>query len=329
MKSVVLGRSGLTVSQLAYGGGPLGGGMGHFDEQASVASVRRARELGITLFDTGRVYGRSEELLGRALADHLRSDRDEIVISTKGGVRASGSENPGDSGVSRDSRATALRSDLETSLATLGVDHIDLYQAHWPDPHVPLAETAAVLGALRDEGKIRHIGVSNFSAAQMAEFAQGTPAETLQPGYSMLHREPETDELPYAHEHDVGVLVYGPLAHGLLTGTAFDPATTFGEHDWRRNHGLFASPTMERNQAVVGRLDAFARERGHSVSQLALAWVLAQPAVHVAIVGTGKAAHLDAAVPALDVELTADDLTALDAILQDAVGLPLFQLEDM
>ncbi|HEY6758569.1 MAG TPA: aldo/keto reductase [Baekduia sp.] len=329
MRTVTLGRSGLEVSCIAYGGGPLGGGMGHFDEEASVASVRRARELGITLFDTGRVYGRSEELLGRALADHLRTDRDEIVISTKGGVRASGSENPGDGGVTRDSSAQALRADLETSLATLGVDHIDLYQVHWPDPDVPLAETAAVLAALRDEGKIRHIGVSNFTAAQMEEFAQGAPVETLQPGYSMLHREPENDELPHAQANDVGVLVYGPLAHGLLTGTAFDPARAFGEYDWRRNHGLFAAPTLQRNQAVVRRLDAFARERGHTVSELAIAWVLAQPAVDVAIVGTGKARHLDAAMPALDVVLSAQDLAELDAILADAVALPLFQLEDM
>jgi aryl-alcohol dehydrogenase-like predicted oxidoreductase len=329
VKTTTLGRSGLQVSRLAYGGGPLGGGMGRFDEEASVASVRRARELGITLFDTGRVYGRSEELLGRALADHLRTDRDEIVISTKGGVRASGSENPGDSGVSRDSREASLRADLETSLATLGVDYIDVYQIHWPDPHVPLAETGAVLSALRAEGKIRHIGVSNFTADQMAAFEEGAPVETLQPGYSMLHRAPETDELPHARQHDIGVLVYGPLAHGLLTGTAFDPATTFGEHDWRRNHGLFAPEMRERNRDTVSRLDAFARERGHTLAQLAIGWTLAQPGVDVAIVGTGKAAHLDAAVPALDVDLDAQDLAEIDEILAGAAALPLFQLEDM
>jgi aryl-alcohol dehydrogenase-like predicted oxidoreductase len=329
MKTVTLGRSGLEVSRIAYGGGPLGGGMGHFDEQASVASVRRARELGINLFDTGRVYGRSEELLGRALADHLRCDRDEIVIATKGGVRASGSSNPGDSGVTRDGSERALRADLEASLATLGVEYIDVYQVHWPDSQVPLAETAAVLGAMRDEGKIRHIGVSNFSAEQVATFEQGARVETLQPGYSMFHRDPETDALPYAREHDVGVFVYGPLAHGLLSSPDFDPVIHFGTHDWRRNHGFFRGSALERNQAVVRALAGFARERGHTVAQLAIAWVLAQPGVHAAIVGTGKAAHIDAAVPAAEIELSAEDLAEIERLLQGAAEVPFFQLEDM
>lgn len=328
MRRVRLGRSGLAVSPIAYGGGPLGGGMGRFDEAASVASVRRARELGINLFDTGRVYGRSEELLGRALADELRRDRDAIVLSTKGGVRPSGSENPGDGGVTRDSGERALRQDLETSLATLGVDHIDIYQVHWPDPGIPLAETAGVLAALRDEGKIRHIGVSNFTAAQLEQFADGAAVETLQPGYSMLHRAPEADELGYAAAHDVGVLVYGPLAHGVLT-SGFDPAVAFGAYDWRRNHGLFTPAAQARNRLVVQRLEAFAAERGATIAQLAIAWVLAQPAVDVAILGTGKAAHLDAALPALDLALDGADLAAIDVILQDATTLPLFQLEDM
>jgi aryl-alcohol dehydrogenase-like predicted oxidoreductase len=329
VKTVTLGRSGLEVSRIAYGGGPLGGGMGHFDEAASVASVRHARELGINLFDTGRVYGRSEELLGRALAEHLRSDRDEIVIATKGGVRASGSDNPGDSGVTRDSRPAAIRADLETSLATLGIDHVDIYQVHWPDPRIPLAETAGVLRELRDEGKIRHIGVSNFTAAQIAAFGEGATVETLQPGYSMLHREPETDELPYAQEHDIGTLVYGPLAHGVLATATLDPASDFHPHDWRRNHGFFASATLARNQDVVRALEIFARERGYTVAQLAIAWVLAQPGVHVAIVGTGRAAHIESAVPAIELELTAEDLADIEEILSGAVSVPFFQLEDM
>lgn len=329
MKTVKLGRSGLEVSRIAYGGGPLGGGMGRFDEDASVASVSRARELGVNLFDTGRVYGRSEELLGRALADHLRSDRDEIVISTKGGVRPSGSRNPGDSGVTRDSSESALRSDLETSLRTLGVDHIDIYQVHWPDPQVPLADTAAVLRTMRDEGKIRHIGVSNFSAAQMAEFAAGAPVETLQPAYSMLHRRGESDELAHARDHDIGVFVYGPLAHGILTGAAFDKNAVFGEHDWRRNHGLFQPETMAQNGAVVRRLDSFARDRGFTVSQLAIAWTLAQPGIHAAILGTGKAEHVESALPAADIELSPADLSEIDQLLIGAATLPDFLLEDM
>jgi aryl-alcohol dehydrogenase-like predicted oxidoreductase len=329
MKKVTLGRSGLEVSRIAYGGGPLGGGMGPFDEERGIASVRRALERGINFFDTGRIYGRSEELLGKALAPELRSDRDSIVIATKGGTQVSGSPNPGDPGVTRNGSPEAIRADLETSLTTLGVDHIDLYQIHWPDPAVPLAETAGVLGELRDEGKIRAIGVSNFSAAQMAEFERGAPVQTLQPGYSMFNRLPESDELPYAAEHDIGVLVYGPLAHGILSGSKFDPAQTFGDFDWRRNHGFFQPDTMAANLRVVADLEAFAEARGYTVSQLAIAWVLAQGPVHVAILGTGKAEHVDAALAADDIELSPDDLAEIEGILQGAVAVPFFNLEDM
>jgi aryl-alcohol dehydrogenase-like predicted oxidoreductase len=329
MKTIKLGRSGLEVSRIAYGGGPAGGGMGHFDAEASMQSVRRARELGINLFDTGRTYGVSEELLGRALADHLRTDRDEIFIATKGGVRPSDSPHPGDGGITRDSSEKALRADLETSLATLGVDYIDIYQVHWPDTAVPFAEAASTLQSMVDEGKIRHIGVSNFSAAQMAAFEEGASVETLQPGYHMFHRDEEGDSLPYAQEGGVGVLVYGPLAHGLLTGGTFDRAESFGEHDWRRNHGLFQPGALEQNLAVAAQLEEFADARGHSVSQLAIAWVLAHPAVHVAIVGTGKAKNIEAAVPALDIELTREELAEIDTILAGAAQAPFFQLEDV
>ncbi|CAB4941391.1 unannotated protein [freshwater metagenome] len=330
MKKVTLGRSGLEVSRIAYGTGPLGGGMGHFDEAAATASVRHALDVGINLFDTGRVYGRAEELLGKTLGAELRRDRDSIVIATKCGLRPSGSDNPGDPGITRDSSPAAIRSDLETSLSTLGLDHVDILQIHWPDPMVPLAEVSGTLAELRDEGKIRHIGVSNFTAQQLAEFDAGAAvAETSQPGFSMLNRGPAQDDLPYCAQHDVGVLVYGPLAHGLLSGAGYDPSRVFGEFDWRRNHPFFQPETMTTNQQVVGRLEAFAAERGNTVAQLAIAWTLAQPGVHVAILGTSKVAHIDAALPADDIELSEADLAEIDAILADAIAIPFFQVEDM
>ena len=317
MQRVKLGRSGLEVSRLAYGGGPLAGGMGHFDEQAGVASVRRAFDHGINLFDTARLYGRSEELIGRVLADLLSSHRDEVVIATKSGVQPS-ADSP--DGIVRDSSERALRADLEASLRALGVDYVDILQIHWPAWDLPLAQTATVLAAMRQEGKIRHIGVSNFSAAQLAEFDEGAAAETLQPPYSMLHRDPERDELAYAGEHDVGVLVYGPLAHGLLAKADFDPARDFGAGDLRQTHGLFEPAALAHNRAVIERLATFAHERGFTLGQLAIAWVLAHPAVHTAIVGSANPAHIDSAVRAADISLSADELAAIDALLEGALG---------
>lgn len=327
MKTSTLGRSGLEVSRIAYGSGPLGGAHGNLDIESGIQAVRRARELGINLFDTGRAYGSAEELLGRALRDHLRTDRGEILIATKGGVRFF---EPFGSGFARDSSAGHLRSDLETSLATLGVDYIDLYQVHWPDPAVPFAETVGVLQELVAAGKIRHFGVSNFSAEQLAAFDEHAPAETLQPAYHLFYRGEEGDSLRYAREHDVGVLVYGALAHGLLKGGApFDPSSDFGEIDWRRNHGLFQPGVLEQNLRVAAELRAFAAGHGCTLPQLALAWVLAQPGIHTAILGTGKPRHIEEAALAVDVTLAPSDLDEIERIMQGAAAVPFFNLEDV
>ena len=215
MKTTVLGRSGLEVSRIAFGAWQLGGDWGQFDEAAAVAAIRRARELGVNFFDTAQAYGfgASERLLGKALRDELIAHRDELVIATKGGLRMT------DAGMVRDASPQWLRAGVDASLAALGIDHIDLYQVHWPDPTVPAAETAGALRELVAEGKIRHVGVSNYDAAQMAEFAATLPVETLQPPYHLFRREIEDEVLPYTRQHNIGVLVYGPLAHGLLTGT--------------------------------------------------------------------------------------------------------------
>jgi aryl-alcohol dehydrogenase-like predicted oxidoreductase len=311
MDEVRLGASGLRVSPIAFGAWQLGGEWGEFDEREAIAAVRQARDLGVNLFDTAQGYGfgASERLLGRALRDDLDARRDEVAIATKGGLRL------GDDGLVRDSSPAWLRRGVEESLRALGVDYIDLYQVHWPDPDVAFAETAGALEELVSEGKIRHVGVSNFDGAQMAEFSRTRRVETLQPPYSLLRREVEKDELPYCLEHDVGVLVYGALAHGLLTGS-MNEQTTFGPGDWRGESSDFDGEVFERNLQTVRELREFAGEvLDCSVAQLAIAWVLANPAVDVALVGARHPGHVEDSVAAAALQLSDDDLERINRIV--------------
>jgi len=315
MDRVTLGRTGLEVTPIAFGTWQLGGDWGDYDEREAIAAIRHARGLGVNLFDTAQAYGFgvSERLLGEALHDELRARREEIVLATKGGLRMDPEQ-----GLVRDCSPAWLRQGVESSLRALGVERIDLYQVHWPDPNVPFAETGQALSALREEGKIAHVGVSNFSAEQMAELGRSCPVETVQPPYHLFRREVERDVLPYAREQDIGVLVYGPLAHGLLTG-AMDADTTFADDDWRSGSDLFEGEAFARNLQTVGELERIASARDCSVSRLAIAWTLANPAVQVAIVGARSAAHIEDSVGALDVELSDEDVREIDAIMAGSV----------
>jgi hypothetical protein len=313
MKETTLGRSGLRVSRIAFGTWQLGGDWGTFDEATALRAIHRARELGVNFFDTAQAYGFgvSERLLGKALRGELTANRDQLVIATKGGLRMTGD------GLVRDGSRRWLREGVHASLTALGVDHIDLYQVHWPDATVPAAETAEALRELVAEGKIGHAGVSNYNVAQMAEFAETLPVETLQPVYHLFRPEIEDEVLPYCREHDVGVLVYGPLAHGLLTGTMTEH-TTFACDDWRAGSAVFTGEGYRRNLVVVRALEKFAADRGITVSQLAIAWTLANPAVHVAIVGARRVEHVQDSLAAADVSLSSDDLAEIGAIMEAA-----------
>jgi aryl-alcohol dehydrogenase-like predicted oxidoreductase len=314
---VRLGMTELEVSPIAFGTWQLGGEWGQFDEEDGIAAIRQARVLGVNLFDTAHGYGfgASERVLGNALRDDIEHHRDEVVIATKGGLRMT------DDGLVRDTSLDWLRSGLDDSLAALGVDHVDLFQVHWPDPKVPFAETAGALQELVDEGKIRHVGVSNFDAQQMAEFAETRPVETLQPPYDLFRRGIEDEILGYCSEHGVGVLIYGPLAHGLLTG-AMDEKTTFAPDDWRSGAPFFKGDDFRRNLEVVDELNRFAQERfGVSVSRLAIAWTLANPAVQVAIVGARHPGHIEDSVAAAELDLGKDDLEQIDRIMAGSVTM--------
>jgi aryl-alcohol dehydrogenase-like predicted oxidoreductase len=314
MEIVKLGRSELMVSPICFGTWQLGGDWGDFDEGRAIEAMQSAHRLGINFFDTAQGYGwgKSERLLGKALEDVLGSERESVVIATKGGLRMDGDT------LVRDASPEWLRSGVESSLEALGVDYIDLYQVHWPDPDVPFAETAEALGAMVDEGKIRHIGVSNYTAKQIDEFSRTRPVETIQPVYHLFRREAEAELLPYCREHDIGVLVYGPMAHGLLTGT-MSADQEFPPGDWRASSSVFQGEDFRHNLEAVEALRQFAEQRDWKVGQLAIAWVLANPAVHVAIVGARSEGHIAEAVGAAEIELGPDDLAEIERIMEPAV----------
>jgi aryl-alcohol dehydrogenase-like predicted oxidoreductase len=304
----------MDVSVLALGTWAYGGDWGSIDEEEAKATIRRALELEITIFDTAQGYGFG--VAERLLADALWKvvDRGEVVVATKGGLRMEGDT------LVRDASATWLRAGVESSLRNLSTDYIDLYQVHWPDHRSPAEETGTVLEAMVSEGKIRDVGVSNYQPAEMEELAAWGPVETLQPPYHMFHRDIEEEILPYAAEHDIGVLVYGPLAHGLLAG-GMNPSTGFGDDDWRSHSSDFTGVHFAQNLEVVERLKTFGRERDLPLTQLAAAWTLSHPAVDVAIVGARRPAQLEGLAPAGDLVLSTSDRDEIEEILADSVRM--------
>jgi aryl-alcohol dehydrogenase-like predicted oxidoreductase len=306
MEYIQLGKSGLNVSRICFGTWQFSGDWGSVELDDAIAAVRAALDQGVTFFDTAQAYGfgDSEGLLAEALGDDIH--RDDVIVATKGGLR------PANGGVQRDASREFLREGVERSLGHLGVEAIDLYQVHWPDRETAFEETGAALQELVDEGKIRHVGVSNFSPAEMDALSRTIEVETDQPPYNLFNRGVEEDVLPYCREQDIGLLVYGPLSHGLLSGS-FDPST-LAQDDWRRGHEPFAGDNLERNLEVVERLAEFADQRGHTLAQLAVAWVLAQPGVHVAITGARRPAHVEGIAPAAGIELSEDELAEIDEL---------------
>jgi aryl-alcohol dehydrogenase-like predicted oxidoreductase len=319
MQYTQLGERGPRVSRIAFGNWSAGGDWGHVDRDAAIGATREALSLGVTLFDTAHAYGfgAAERLLGEALAPEIRSARQSVVIATKGGLRHE------DGQPVRDSSPAALRADLEASLRALGTDYVDLYQVHWPDPATPITTTAETLDGFVREGLVRFVGVSNYDTRQMASFQQVRPIDTLQPPYDLFRRDIEATILPFAREQGIGVLVYGPLAHGLLSGR-MTTETTFAPDDWRSKSDLFVGDAFRRNLAVVRELSEFAAARNATVAQLAIAWTLANPVVDVAIVGARSPEQIRQTAPAADLRLSLDDIHQIDSILRSdvAVGGP-------
>jgi aryl-alcohol dehydrogenase-like predicted oxidoreductase len=314
MQYTQLGERGPRVSRIAFGNWSAGGDWGSVDRDAAIAATRAALDLGITLFDTAHAYGfgAAEAVLGQALRPEIQSARESIVIATKGGLRDQGGLPV------RDSSSQALRSDLEASLRAIGTDFVDVYQVHWPDPNTPIAETAETLDQFVREGKVRYVGVSNYDAQQMTAFQQVRPIDTLQPPYHLFRRDIEQSILPFAQEHGIGVLVYGPMAHGLLSGRMTE-ATTFPPDDWRSKNEMFTGDAFRRNLGIVRRLEALASERAVTVAQVAIAWTLVNPGVDVAIVGARNPEQIQQTAPAAEIALSPQDLAEIEQILRDEV----------
>ncbi len=319
MEYTQFGQTSLRISKISYGTWQFGGDWGHIESaqwDAGKATVQKALELGINFFDTAQAYGfgLAEKMLGEALQPYVKSLREDIVLATKGGLRMEGDK------LLRDASARWLRQGVEQSLRNLGVDYIDLYQVHWPDPNTPFEETASALDQLVREGKIRYVGVSNYNAEQMKAFGKTRKLDALQPPYSLFRRDIEREILPYTQQHGIGVLVYGPLAHGLLAGL-YTPQTTFAADDWRSKSEIFHGEIFQRNLAVVEQLKHLAEREGMTVAQLAIAWVLAQPAIDVAIVGAHTPAQLEQTASAGEMHLTQATLHEIERIMREAVPI--------
>lgn len=314
-----LGRSDLRVSAIGFGCWEMGGNQyGVVDDSEEARAVHRAIDLGVTLFDTAAIYGHghSEEVLGRALGDR----RKEIVLVTKGGLSWEVVGGPS----RRDSTRAAILRGMDDSLRRLGTDYVDLFLIHWPDVHTPFEETMGALNAILDTGKARYVGVSNFNAEQLRQCRALAPIYANQVGYNLFDRRWERQMFPTALELGIGVMAYGPMAHGLLTGT-MTRDTTFVEWDWRSKgvafgQSLFTPENFPRNIAVVEQLKGVARRLGTSLPKLAIAWVLHHPAVSVALAGTRTPAEIEHNVGALEVKLSPDDLAEIDRIMSRAAG---------
>lgn len=319
MEYVKLGDTGLEVSRICFGTWQYGGEWGTFEKDDALSAIRKAREAGINFFDTAQAYGfgQAEEVLAEGLGDELKSKRDDLVIATKGGLRPEENRDP------RDASEQWLRSGLEQSLEHLGLEYVDIYQVHWPDADTPAEETAEILDQFVEEGKARFAGVSNYNAGQMKAFQEHRKLDTLQPAYHMFRRDIEAQVLPYCREHGIGVLIYSPLAHGLLTGK-YTFNTDFPEDDWRSSSDVFEGQAFKRNLGVVDDLQDLATLQDLSLPQLAVAWTLAHPAVHCAIVGARNPEQIAETAQAGDMHLDEDTLNSIETLLEKAapVGGP-------
>ncbi|HEX8036063.1 MAG TPA: aldo/keto reductase, partial [Ktedonobacterales bacterium] len=250
----------------------------------------------------------SEEIVGQAVKG--RSERP--FIFTKCSLVWDQSRK-----VSNSLKADSVKRECEASLRRLGIDAIDLYQIHWPNPESEIEEGWAAMAELKREGKVRHIGVSNFNVAQMERLQRIAPVETLQPPYSLVDRHIERDILPYCQQHNIGVIVYSPMASGLLTGKMTpERVANMEQDDWRRNAEQFQEPRLSRNLQLAGVLRRIGERHSVSPGAVAIAWTLRHPAVTAAIVGARRPDQVDETVAAANLQLTDDDLAEIDAFLR-------------
>jgi aryl-alcohol dehydrogenase-like predicted oxidoreductase len=313
LKTTQLGDTGLAITRVGFGAWAIGGGGWEFgwgvqQDDQSIATIHHALELGVNWIDTAAAYGfgHSEEIVGRA----LQGLAERPYVFTK----ASLLEGPGRRVVHSLKRDSILR-EAHASLERLGVDAIDLYQIHWPIPDGDVEEGWSALAELKDQGLVRHIGVSNFDVEQLRRIQQIAPVETLQPQYSLIERDVEGEILPFCQRGRIGVIVYSPMGSGLLTG-AMNRERIAGlpDDDWRKRDERFREPQLSRNLDLVERVGEVADRRDTVSGAVAIAWTLRNPAVDGAIVGFRSPEQVDPLIDAANLQLSAEDINTIEGV---------------
>jgi len=306
----------MEITRIGFGSWAIGGGgwraaWGPQDDDEAVGAIRRAVELGMNWIDTAAVYGlgHSEELVARALKGV--SERPYVFTKCSQVWDESGN-------ISNNLKRDSVKRECEESLSRLQVEAIDLYQIHWPRPDEDIEEGWEAMAELKEEGKVRHIGVSNFDVEQMERIREIAPVETLQPPYNMLKRGIEDEILPYCQENDIGVIAYSPMRSGLLTGKMSpERVANLPADDWRRNSSDFQEPRLSRNLELVGLLEEIGVEHGRSPGEVAIAWTLRHQAVTAAIVGGRSPDQVDGIIGAAELRLSEDELDKIQSFLNE------------
>lgn len=322
MQTRQLGNSDLQITRIGYGAWAIGGpgwqfAWGDQDDNESIGAIHRALELGVNWIDTAAAYGlgHSEEIVAKALKSWSGA---KPYVFTKCGLRWDANGN-----VIKKLKADSVKEEVENSLKRLGVEAIDLYQIHWPpDPDsAELEEGWSTLAALQKEGKLRWIGVSNFKVNQLQRAQNIAPVTSLQPPYSLVNRNVEPEILPYCKQQNIGVIVYSPMASGLLTGAMTrERAASLGSGDWRSRSPNFNEPKLSRNLALVEELRAIGKRHGRSPGEVAIAWTLLTPAVTGAIVGARSAKQAEGVMNAGELKLTPEDINEIESSLSKAAA---------
>lgn len=314
MKKRRFGNTGMNITPIGFGSWAIGGagwshGWGPQDDNRAVEAVERAVELGINWIDTAAVYGlgHSEELIGKALAGL----KNKPLVFTKCSLVWNDNRRIGNS-----LKADSIRRECEASLRRLNVDAIDLYQVHWPHPEHDIEEGWRTMAELKEEGLVRHIGVSNFNVEQMQRAHAIAPVESLQPPYSMLRRAIETDILPFCLEQNIGVIVYSPMLSGMLSGAMTrERALNLPPDDWRRNNKEFQEPRLSYNLELVELLKKTGKKHGLSAGEVAVAWTLRHPAVTAAIVGGRSAEQVEGTIGAAEMTFTQEEAREIETFI--------------
>jgi aryl-alcohol dehydrogenase-like predicted oxidoreductase len=316
LQSVRFGRTDMEITRIGFGSWAIGGGgwraaWGPQDDDEAVGAIRRAVELGMNWIDTAAVYGlgHSEKLVARVLKGV--SERPYVFTKCSQVWDESGN-------ISNNLKKDSVKRECEESLSRLQVEAIDLYQIHWPRPDEDIEEGWEAMAELKEEGKVRHIGVSNFDVEQMERIREIAPVETLQPPYNMLKRGIEDEILPYCQENDIGVIAYSPMRSGLLTGKMSpERVANLPADDWRRNSSDFQEPRLSRNLELVSLLEEIGVEHGRSPGEVAIAWTLRHQAVTAAIVGGRRPDQVDGIIGAAELRLSEDELDRIQSFLNE------------